>query len=368
MGTWTHLVGVYDRPANLIRLYVDGVAEGWASWTTPWNATGPLRIGRLKWAGAVGSPFAGDVSDVRVWQRAITGDEALAIASDGVVSRLGQGGATADSSCTATQTADKAIDGTVLNDSKWCSLSANRWLRTQLSGLHTITDIVVRHSEAGGEPAAWNTRDYDVLSSVDGATWTTALQVRGNTSAVTHSKLPAPVRAAYLKLVVITATQNTDTAARIYEFEAYGRDDTLTDYAVGQPATGSTPCGPNETPAKAVNGTVSGGIYEKWCSLAAPKWLQVNLGYSRTISWISIRNAGAGGETASWNTRDYNLLVSDDGVTWTTVAQVRGNTADSSGVQLTSPFIAQYVRLDVITPTQNTDSAARIYEFEIYGN
>src|SRR5204863_457182 len=103
VGTWTHLVGVYDRPANLIRLYVDGVAEGWASWTTPWNATGPLRIGRLKWAGAVGSPFAGDVSDVRVWQRAITGDEALAIASDGVVSRLGQGGATADSSCTATQ-------------------------------------------------------------------------------------------------------------------------------------------------------------------------------------------------------------------------------------------------------------------------
>jgi hypothetical protein len=169
-------------------------------------------------------------------------------------------------------------------------------------------------------------------------------------------------------LVVITPTQNTDSAARIYEFEAYGRDDTLTDYAVGQPATGSTPCGPNETPAKAVNGTVSGGIYEKWCSLAAPKWLQVNLGYSRTISWISIRNAGAGGETASWNTRDYNLLVSDDGVTWTTVAQVRGNTADSSGVQLTSPFIAQYVRLDVITPTQNTDSAARIYEFEIYGN
>ena len=47
---------------------------------------------------------------------------------------------------------------------------------------------------------------------------------------------------------------------------------------------------------------------------------------------------------------------------------MRGNTADSSGVQLTSPFIAQYVRLDVITPTQNTDSAARIYEFEIYGN
>jgi hypothetical protein len=57
--------------------------------------------------------------------------------------------------------------------------------------------------------------------------------------------------------------------------------------------------------------------------------------------------------------------VSSDASTWTTVVQARGNTADVTSHSVSTT--ARYVRLVVITPTQTTDTAARIYELEVYG-
>ena len=78
-----------------------------------------------------------------------------------------------------------------------------------------------------------------------------------------------------------------------------------------------------------------------------------------------MRHAGAGGESAAWDTKDFDLSVSPDGSAWTTVAQVRGNTADSTTTTVTGS--ARYARLTVLTPTQNGDTAARIYELEVNG-
>jgi hypothetical protein len=57
--------------------------------------------------------------------------------------------------------------------------------------------------------------------------------------------------------------------------------------------------------------------------------------------------------------------VSADGSSWTTVVQARANTADVSTHSVS--VSGRYVRLNVITPTQTTDNAARIYELEVYG-
>jgi hypothetical protein len=135
--------------------------------------------------------------------------------------------------------------------------------------------------------------------------------------------------------------------------------------ALNRPATGSASCNANETPAKAVNGSVSGGTTDKWCSLAATKQLQVDLGASTSITGFVVRHAGAGGEQSSWNTRDYDIEVSADGTNWTTAVQARANTA---GVTThVKAATGRYVRLDVLTAEQSGNSAARIYEFEIYG-
>jgi len=136
--------------------------------------------------------------------------------------------------------------------------------------------------------------------------------------------------------------------------------------ALNRPATGSASCNSSETPAKAVNGSVSGGTSDKWCSLAATKTLTVDLGSNRSLNGFVVRHAGAGGESATWNTRDYDIQVSTDNATWQTAVQARGNTANVTVHNVTAS--GRYVRLNVITAEQGGNSAARIYEFEAYAS
>ncbi len=138
-----------------------------------------------------------------------------------------------------------------------------------------------------------------------------------------------------------------------------------TNLALNRPATGSTPCNANEAPAKAVNGSVSGGNSDKFCSQVTGAFLQVDLGSARALTSFTLRHAGAGGESTSFNTRDFNLSGSTDGTTWTTLVQARGNTANTSTHAVTAT--ARYVRLNVIAATQTTSQTTRLYELEVYG-
>ncbi|MEV4138628.1 GH92 family glycosyl hydrolase [Dactylosporangium sp. NPDC049742] len=137
-----------------------------------------------------------------------------------------------------------------------------------------------------------------------------------------------------------------------------------TNLALNRPATGSAACNTNEGPAKAVNGSVSGGTSDKFCSTAATKYLQVDLGAATALKSVTVRHAGAGGESTTWNTRDFDVQVSSDGTTWTTVSQVRGNTANVSTHTFTAT--ARYVKISIIAAEQGTGGATRIYEFEVY--
>ncbi|MBG6135811.1 discoidin domain-containing protein [Longispora fulva] len=267
--------------------------------------------------------------------------------------------ATSSPACQAAESADKAVDGTVANNSKWCSVDASKWLQLKLSTEQMVTNVVIRHASAGGEPAAWNTKDYDIQTSMDGATWTTAVQVRGNTGAVTNDRLPAPTRAGYVKVVVVTPTQDGSAATRLYEVETYG----LPVIPVTS-ATSSAVCQAAESADKAIDGTTAGG--SKWCSADVSKWLQLKLAGTQTITNVVIRHSGDGGEQTAWNTKDYDILTSVDGSTWNTALQVRGNTQSVTDHALPAPTQAGYLKLVVITPTQNGDIASRIYEVQAY--
>jgi hypothetical protein len=148
-------------------------------------------------------------------------------------------------------------------------------------------------------------------------------------------------------------------------FDSGGTEPGPTNLALRKPATADSSCNSNEGPAKAVNGSVSGGNSDKWCSFGSSRWWRVDLGSAVAIRTFTIRHAGAGGEGTDLNTRDYDIQVSTDASTWTTVAQARGNTASVS--THTVAATARYVRLNVLTAEQNGNGAARIYEFEVYG-
>ncbi|MFE2376128.1 LamG-like jellyroll fold domain-containing protein [Streptomyces sp. NPDC059398] len=78
-GRWTHLVGVYDATAQELRLYVNGKLTGVRDWTyTPWNATGPLQIGRTVSNGTYLEYADGSISDVRIYNTALPAADAAA--------------------------------------------------------------------------------------------------------------------------------------------------------------------------------------------------------------------------------------------------------------------------------------------------
>ena len=67
-NVWTHLVGVYDKTAGQLSLYVDGVLQTSAAHTGAWNATGGVQLGRGKWHGLLADRWPGDLDDVRLFQ------------------------------------------------------------------------------------------------------------------------------------------------------------------------------------------------------------------------------------------------------------------------------------------------------------
>jgi hypothetical protein len=105
----------------------------------------------------------------------------------------------------------------------------------------------------------------------------------------------------------------------------------------------------------------------KWCSGVAGATLQVDLGATHTVRRFVVRHAATGGEQQAWNTRAFTIQVSADAATWATLVNVTANT-DGVTTHPVNPTTARYARLVITTPTQTTDIAARIYEFEVDGD
>ncbi len=119
----------------------------------------------------------------------------------------------------------------------------------------------------------------------------------------------------------------------------------------------------NEAPQFAVDGDIS----KKWCATgSAPHEITLDLGEARAVSAVDISHAEAGGESADMNTKSYAIYVSEDGGAFEEVRSVTRNTAGTTHDTF-APVNARFVKLVVNKPTQGSDSAARIYEIEVYG-
>ena len=96
--------------------------------------------------------------------------------------------------------------------------------------------------------------------------------------------------------------------------------------------------------------------------------MTVDLGATYGITRWVVKNAQAGGESATLNTKDYKLQVSTDGVNFTDADSVTGNSAAITDRNISSTS-ARYARLRIITANQTgADGYTRVREFEIYAN
>jgi hypothetical protein len=81
VGQWTHLVGVYDSSAGTVALYVNGVLQNSATYTSAMPSSGPFVVGRGWYNGAACNPFLGSVSDVQLYQRALSATDVSTLAN-----------------------------------------------------------------------------------------------------------------------------------------------------------------------------------------------------------------------------------------------------------------------------------------------
>jgi F5/8 type C domain len=163
-----------------------------------------------------------------------------------------------------------------------------------------------------GKPAgeSWSTRTRRVR------------QRTGNAGTTTHVIEPA-IDTRFVRLNVIRPSYSGEPVARIYEFEVYGPDGRV-NLALDRPTTGSLPCRPEQGPEKAVNGSVAGGQADSWCAEDWPLFLQVDLGAIRPVTRFVVKHASAGGENEEADTREFNIQLSPEGKTFTTVATSTG--------------------------------------------
>ena len=139
----------------------------------------------------------------------------------------------------------------------------------------------------------------------------------------------------------------------LFDFNVYGQP---VDIAAGKPATASSVKGsnPDRVAAKAFDGD-SG---TRWGSeYVDPSWIRVDLGTSRSITGVRLNwEAGYG--------RSYQIQVSDDAVTWTTV---HTTTTGDGGVDLIDGLTAQgrYVRM--YGTQRGTAYGYSLWDFQVFG-
>ncbi|NBH09323.1 LamG-like jellyroll fold domain-containing protein [Amycolatopsis sp. SID8362] len=126
---WQHVVGVYNRAAGTLSLYVNGTLQQSVPFTTPWTASGHLVIGRGKWAGAPADWFAGGVDDVRAYPTPLAASAVASLAASGSW-HFDEGAGTV-----ARDSSANAADGT-LRGATWTAGAAGK--AVQLDGKSTV--------------------------------------------------------------------------------------------------------------------------------------------------------------------------------------------------------------------------------------
>lgn len=124
----------------------------------------------------------------------------------------------------AAEPANKALDGTSLNGSKWCAAGTNRgWMSIDLGAPKTIKRWRVEHAQAGGEGKINNTRDFSLQYKDADGNWQIAKAITYNTDAITDVLLDEPegITAQEWKLDITYADRGQWTAIRIFEWQMF---------------------------------------------------------------------------------------------------------------------------------------------------
>jgi hypothetical protein len=87
-NAWTLLTAVYNASAGTIQLWVNGALAASTSYTPSWSGSRAFTVGRSRFNGAATDYFPGEITDVRAYQRLLSGTDVRALAADGDMSTV----------------------------------------------------------------------------------------------------------------------------------------------------------------------------------------------------------------------------------------------------------------------------------------
>jgi hypothetical protein len=310
IDVWRHFAVVYDRPAGVYQLFVDGQRSG--AEVGGRVRTSPVDsqwiIGHAESLASNADAFAGALDDIRVYNRILSGKDIAAIYD--LAPALG----------VAIRTQPRSL---IVSDGSPASFSVT--------------------AEGNAPVYQWRKNGTD-LSGATGSTLSltnvTAADAGQYTVFVTNSLNQVTSEAATLT-VIPTLDLSTATVVASSEFNG--------DY----------------TPAKAFDRlrVSTGPNSSRWASLggALPQWIYVDLGEDKTIKQVLLDWEGAWGIDYSLRGRTAAEGVSDDPSTWTELAAVTaysqvGNGLD--GPDVVFDFVSDSVVLQSTNTANTTTSIA----------
>jgi hypothetical protein len=259
--------------------------------------------------------------------------------------------ASSNTSSSAADAPANAIDGNInTRFSSDADQAAGMYWQVNLGSSQTFNQIEMNSGPSSGDYAV----GYNVEVSTDGSTFTSVATGAGTSSPETVTF--AAQTAQYIRVVLTGGS--TSNWWSIAEFTAYNGTATpetaLSE--TGWTASSNTSSA-GDPPANAIDGNIN-TRFSSDAAQASGMYFQVNLGSSQTFNQIEMDSGGSTGDYA----RGYNVEVSTDGSTFTSVAT---GTGTSSPETVTfAAQTAQYIR--VVLTTGVSPNWWSIAEFTVY--
>ena len=238
-----------------------------------------------------------------------------------------------------------AVDGDA--STRWSSqFSDPQWIYVDLGARFNVTRVKLSWETAYGA-------DFQLQISDDANTWTTFATATGNSKLTNDFGGSASGR--YVRMY--GTRRGTPWGYSLWELEVYGDllSISTTDQALHRPAVSSS----DFSTAYAAQFTVDGDASTRWSSqFSDPQWIYVDFGQRVAVSEVVL-----GWETAYG--RVYQVQVSDDAATWTTVRAItdsNGEIDDLTGLS----GIGHYLR--IYGTQRGTEWGYSLWSLQVFGD
>lgn len=257
-----------------------------------------------------------------------------------------------------------AVDGNT--GTRWASaFSDPQWIQVDLGTTRSIGRVVLRWEAAYG-------RAYQIQVSSNGSTWTNLFSTTTGDGGVDDLTVSGSGR--YVRMY--GTQRSTAYGYSLWEFEIYAGGTTPTPTPTPTPPTGNCTTVSNialnkpaytyfyeakgEEPGKVVDGDMATRWGHLWYPAGpANAWLDVDLGSTAArITQVNI----------FWETAlaaDYQIQLSNDRTSWTTVRSITNNTALTNNLTFSPAVTGRYLRVNMTR--KGTAYGYSIYELQVNG-